>query len=183
MTVTIGGSSPEITFADSTVQNTAALPLTGGTLTGALTPSTTAGIVGTTAGDNANAGSVGEVISVITNASGSMTSGTATTLTSITLTAGDWDVSGALAFNYGTGTTATTIYGKITTTAGAFSLLLDGSTFVFVGATTISSGFCANVPTTRINITTTTTVYLVSYCYFSGGSMSYGGSLIARRRR
>jgi hypothetical protein len=34
MTTVIGGSSPSVTFPDSTVQNTAGLPLTGGTLSG-----------------------------------------------------------------------------------------------------------------------------------------------------
>jgi len=37
MSTIIGGSSPSVTFPDSTVQNTAGLPLSGGTLSGALT--------------------------------------------------------------------------------------------------------------------------------------------------
>jgi hypothetical protein len=37
MTTVIGGSSPSITFSDSTTQSTAALPLTGGSLTGNIT--------------------------------------------------------------------------------------------------------------------------------------------------
>jgi hypothetical protein len=37
MTTVINGSSPSITFSDSTTQSTAGLPLTGGTLTGAVT--------------------------------------------------------------------------------------------------------------------------------------------------
>jgi hypothetical protein len=37
MTVVVGGSSPQITFADSTVQNTAALPLTGGAVSADIT--------------------------------------------------------------------------------------------------------------------------------------------------
>jgi hypothetical protein len=37
MTIVIGGSSPSVTFPDSTVQNTAGLPLTGGTLSGPVT--------------------------------------------------------------------------------------------------------------------------------------------------
>jgi hypothetical protein len=37
MTTIIGGSSPSITFSDSTTQTTAALPLTGGQLSGNLT--------------------------------------------------------------------------------------------------------------------------------------------------
>jgi hypothetical protein len=37
MTTIINGSSPSITFSDSTTQASAGLPLTGGTLSGALT--------------------------------------------------------------------------------------------------------------------------------------------------
>ena len=37
MTTVIGGSAPSITFSDSTTQSTAALPLTGGQLSGNLT--------------------------------------------------------------------------------------------------------------------------------------------------
>jgi hypothetical protein len=37
MTTVINGSSPSITFSDSTTQTTAGLPLTGGTLSGAVT--------------------------------------------------------------------------------------------------------------------------------------------------
>jgi hypothetical protein len=37
MSTIIGGSSPSITFSDSTTQASAGLPLTGGTLSGALT--------------------------------------------------------------------------------------------------------------------------------------------------
>ena len=46
MTTVIGGSAPSITFSDSTTQSTAALPLTGGQLSGNLTFATgTNGIV------------------------------------------------------------------------------------------------------------------------------------------
>jgi hypothetical protein len=37
MSVTIGGSTPQLTFADATVQNTAALPLTGGSVSADIT--------------------------------------------------------------------------------------------------------------------------------------------------
>ena len=36
MSITLGGSSPAVTFPDATVQNTAGLPLSGGTLSGPL---------------------------------------------------------------------------------------------------------------------------------------------------
>ena len=37
MSVTVGGSTPQLTFADATVQNTAALPLTGGSVSADIT--------------------------------------------------------------------------------------------------------------------------------------------------
>jgi hypothetical protein len=62
MTTIINGSSPSITFSDSTTQTTAGLPLTGGTLTGGLTlPS--AGITfsnGSTQTQSAGLGSSGQ---------------------------------------------------------------------------------------------------------------------------
>ena len=46
MTTIINGSSPSITFSDSTTQTTAGLPLTGGTVTGATNLATSSGNVG-----------------------------------------------------------------------------------------------------------------------------------------
>ena len=60
----------------------------------ALTPSTTAGLVGTTAADNANAGSVGEVIATNQTSPQTLTTGITANITSIALSAGDWDVCG-----------------------------------------------------------------------------------------
>ena len=37
MSFTVGGSTPQLTFADATVQNTAALPLTGGSVSADIT--------------------------------------------------------------------------------------------------------------------------------------------------
>ena len=46
MTIILGGTNPSVTFPDSTVQNTAGLPLTGGQLSGNMTFSTgTNGII------------------------------------------------------------------------------------------------------------------------------------------
>jgi hypothetical protein len=46
MPTIINGSSPSITFSDSTTQSTAALPLTGGTVTGGVNLATSSGNVG-----------------------------------------------------------------------------------------------------------------------------------------
>ena len=62
------------------------------TFANAITPSTTNGIVGTTLGDNAVAGSVGEYVSsTVANNTVSFSNGTPLNVTSISLTAGDWE--------------------------------------------------------------------------------------------
>ena len=74
MTTVINGSSPSITFSDSTTQSTAALPLTGGTLTGGLTlPST--GITFSDASTQTSA-PVGSSVQSWQNVLGSRTFGT-----------------------------------------------------------------------------------------------------------
>lgn len=59
---------------------------------------TTPNIVGVTNGSNAAAGSVGEYVTASPTGI-SLTTGTTINLTSISLTAGDWDVSGAVEFS------------------------------------------------------------------------------------
>jgi len=187
MTTVIGGSSPSITFSDSTTQSTAALPLTGGTLTGALTPSTTSGIVGTTLGDNANAGSVGEYVSstVAVGSGIALTSGTVANITSISLTAGDWDISGVVAINNATGTVLFNYLNGGTSTTSA-SLGSLGQYWAISGASqalAYNVDFVQSIPINRISISTTTTVYLTSRAGFTGGTVIIYGVIRARRVR
>jgi len=99
------------------------------TLTGAITPSQTAGIVGTTTNNNANAGSVGEVVSSsvavgsavsLTTAAGAFTG---KTITSISLTAGDWNVFGIVGINMAATTNFTASAGGINTVADTLNSL------------------------------------------------------------
>ena len=82
---------------------TSYLPLAGGTLTGALTPSPTAGIIGTNAANNVNAGGVGEFVTATQSTNVPLTSGTNASIVSISLTAGDWDIEGLLYFVFSVG--------------------------------------------------------------------------------
>jgi len=187
MTTVIGGSSPSITFSDSTTQSTAALPLTGGTLTGALTPSTTAGIVGTTIGDNANAGSVGEYIASIVTGSSPVSlpsNASFAVVTSINLTAGDWDVSGIVDQQVQSGTITTESYASASTSTTSANIGTDPGTFVqYAGvsnpnnATTILS-----LPPYRYNLTSTTTIYLNARCSYTGTATVAAYGIIRARR-
>lgn len=150
--------------------------------TGTFTPSSTNGIVGTTTNDNANAGSVGEVISS-TIASGSavgLTNAAPANVTSISLTAGDWDVHGNVAFNIGATTTTSFVSGAISTTSATIDFSKSFLTPAPATGNTIAAGAC---PTQRISLASTTTVFLVTQCNFGTSTLSAYGTIYARRRR
>lgn len=139
-------------------------------------------IKGTTAADSATAGYVGEVItSNLPQASGtSLTSPTAKNVTSISLTAGDWDVFGNIFFTPSLGFSAA--LATISTTSATFP---DASNYNQLAAATAiytsSNGISA--PTTRINVSGTTTVYLVALAIFASGTCTASGTIYARRAR
>lgn len=171
------------------VVNTAAETIaTTLTVTGTITPSQTAGIVGTTTNNSANAGSIGEYVSsTVAPTTSGYTSGTAANVTSISLTAGDWDVSGLAAFsNSGVLTTNTIVQVSISTTSATQGA--DGANKT--GISLPSPGDPPTVPAVptpivRLLLASTTTVYLVARTIFTSGgaTMGVGGTLRARRMR
>ena len=166
--------------------DTALLSKSGGTLTGALTPSSTAGIVGTTTNDNANAGAVGEVISSNVSAASPITLTTATgaNVTSIGLTAGDWDVSGEVWFNIGAGG-ATAVHAAISSA----SATLPAPSAISTARVTMALSFTASTPqvipirTCRVSLAAPTTYYLVAQLTFPSGTCTAYGNIWARRAR
>jgi hypothetical protein len=144
-------------------------------------------IVGVTDGSNAAAGSVGEFVSstVLTGAAVSLTTGTTANVTSISLTAGDWDIRGVVALNKGSTTSVTTEAAAITTVSATYPALgLTNSALIRNQATTYNgttAGAVIPVGVTRLNITSTTTVYLVANCTFTVSTMSAYGAIEARR--
>lgn len=144
--------------------------------TSTITPSTTAGIVGTATNDNANAGSVGETITA--TASGvAQTSGTLTNVTSVSLTAGDWDVTCSWAST--AATSITSLNFGLTTTSGAQAPVGQR---VLMGGLASASGIELVCPTFRLSLASSATLYLTSAPGFTG-SLTVGGTIWARRRR
>lgn len=144
-------------------------------------------IVGTTTNDNAAAGSVGELIqsSVLSGSAVSLTSSTSVDVTSISLTAGDWDVSGVSQFIANAATTATKFGGAISLTSATFPGIPGTGIYWTL---TISQSAGAEMPTmptgdVRISVATTTTVYLVARATFAVNTMSAFGYIRARRVR
>ena len=142
---------------------------------------TTDGIFGTISGDNASSGFVGQFISsVVPFASAvSMTNNIPNNVTSISLPAGDWQVNGNIRLS---STVTMTNGGVWTSTTSA--TIPDASLSCDVGSNT--STFAAiglPCPLNRINVTTTTTVYLSCVTSFTSGSVVACGGIFATRIR
>jgi hypothetical protein len=146
----------------------------------AVTPSTTLGIAGTTLADNANAGSVGEYMFQLSGLS-SLTNGVALSIASVTLTAGDWDVSGVSYFLASGGAQPSGQVAGTSTTNNTIGALGSWCSLGFVAPANAGSALVA--PSTRYNVTTTTIVYLVAQAGFTSGSATAQGFIRARRIR
>ena len=162
------------------------LPLTGGVMTGPITP---AGIVGVTDGSNALAGQVGEykVASFTSVAAGAM--GAVFTIGTLPLTAGDWDVEGIVSYLNLTATNAIVNIQAGVNNSAAFGGLAQGGGYqAFVGSSSSSfywnTGHCMATGTVRLNSASAFTAYLLGWL---GGSnttgITCGGSIRARRVR
>jgi len=142
---------------------------------------------GTTTNDSAAAGKVGEFItsSIASGSAIPLTSGTQTNITSISLTPGDWDVSGIVNLN-GASTTLPTVFNAAVNTVSA-TIPTEGTT----GRTNVAfnlTSFPTDDPSapiipTRISISTTTTVYLIARAYFTVSTANAYGTIRARRVR
>jgi hypothetical protein len=153
---------------------------------GAITPSQTAGIVGTTTNNNADAGAVGEYVeSTIASASKiSLTNITGANVTSISLTAGDWDVWGNAYFDPAASTTFDLIISSISTVSATLPSRDTGNQSV-LKVLDFGTGIPSSVQPVpqRLSLSATTTVYLVVVCSFAVSTMHAFGTLRARRVR
>jgi len=167
-----------------------AVTVSGGdtTLSGSLTTSQTAGIIGTTTNNNADAGSVGEYVTATkaTGVSVSLTTNTAVDILTISLTAGDWEVWGNGAFTQ-----------AATTEIAYFSCWVSSSSASLPGAENLSrisydvsggpalggavSGLA--IASKRFSLSSTTTIYLSSRVGFTVDTANGYGSMYARRVR
>jgi hypothetical protein len=157
---------------------------TGGAVFATSPTITKPNIIGTTTTDAAAAGSIGEYIEsiLVAGSATALTTNVAKTVTSISLTAGDWDVTGHVAF----GSAATTSF---TIVAGSLSTV-DNTTTSTLGRwnQTVSAAFVPNtIPVStvfgpsRFSLGSTTTVYLVAFATFTVSTASAYGIIRARR--
>lgn len=162
-------------------------PTLGAASATSLSFSSTSGVIGTATNDSAAAGSVGEIISsVIAAASAtSLTTSTPKNVTSIALTAGDWDVWGNVGFSGNAATTFTAGVGWINSASASVP---DGSLYaqvIYSPAITVFTIGNVNftVPGYRVSLSGSATYYLSVSAIFGVNSCSAYGGIYARRRR
>jgi hypothetical protein len=168
------------------VTSSGGIPSIGNTVGAGLTmPSitfnSTSGIIGTTTNNNAAAGSVGELISstILATSGVGILNITSTNLTSISLTAGDWDVWGNIYFTWSASGTASIVWTSTTSATPP-----DASLQNAVQLNTGTMGNCGlSAPYRRLSLAGTTTVYITGYTVFSSGTCGMAGGIYARRVR
>jgi hypothetical protein len=129
---------------------------------------------------NAASGNVGEVISSVI-ASGSAISpsnATPTNLTSISLTAGDWDVYANVSSSFSGAGSFLVVW--ISTTSAT---LPDRSLYSEVIPSSLAEASAIPAPYQRVNVSSTTTTYVSFDVGFTSGAASVCGGIYARRAR
>jgi hypothetical protein len=134
------------------------------------------GIAGTTTNDNADGGVVGQFVASSV-ATATLTSAAAD-IASISLTAGDWDVT-YIASSGGVSATCTAVLLSINTTSATVGTQVDDN--IWVTADPIN-GLVGGVFTKRLSLSATTTVYGISRTV-AGTVSVFQAKITARRRR
>lgn len=145
-----------------------------------------AAITGTTTNDSAAAGFVGEFISsnIPVGSSTSLTSATGKNITSISLTAGDWDVWGQVSFTPAAGTIPVSFLVAISTVSASEPTPFTQGCTNFIQTTFVTGGRAAlPTGTVRLSLASTTTIYLVAFAGFSVSTLTAFGFIAARRAR
>jgi hypothetical protein len=182
----VSSTNPVIT--GGTINNTtvgATTPSSGAfttiTASSTITPSQTAGIVGTTAVNNAQAGSVGEYLTT-TGTATAVSSGTTSGPGQINLTAGDWDVEAVVTLTPAGTTQLQTALIGVSASATSFGSI---GSYVQTPAVTSTAGVLQTIatPIVRVNVASTTTYFATVNAAFITSTCTATAFLRARRVR
>ncbi len=147
----------------------------------------TGGILGTATNNSATAGNVGEEINSATSTyTNYTTTATYQQVASITLTAGDWDISafGSLSFNGATLTVGSNALFVISTTTASATGVTEGKNISYVDQNALGTSIqSTSISPYRVSISGSTTYYLNSQSTFTLGNPQFVGSIRARRMR
>lgn len=172
-----------------------AITLSGSTIamgTGAITGSgnitfspTTAGIIGTTTNDAAPTGTVGEYVESVVSGVNLPASGVTGDATSISLTAGDWELTCTMSAQNAGGTWSEVYAGISTTSGNSQAGLTLGSNYmgaIFASTSTAVVRVPIVVPPYRFSFASTTTVYLKFLVQKTAGTPTCDALRISARR-
>ncbi len=139
---------------------------------------------GTTTNDNAATGYVGEYLSsgITVGAAVALTTDVAANITSISLTAGDWDVSGVVFFASSGGTPTARVAATNSTSATNPSDTSGRINYAGAFGSSYGSHSLPLIPA-RYSLSATTTVYLIATSTFAAGTHTAWGLIQARRVR
>ena len=153
----------------------------------AITTGAPTNVKGTDTNDAAAAGYVGErIASTVTNASvGS--NGAYHNQTSISLTAGDWDVSAVVYYLKNGATVSGSVaymLGITASSANSDAGMVYGDSLIYCGTPNVDNNIssCA-LPCVRISVASTTTIYMKTRAEYSAGTPQCSGRISARRVR
>ena len=140
-------------------------------------------IHGTTTNDSAATGFVGELITSVHSTNTSITSsGVAENITSITLTAGDWEIYAVFQGDQPANLTLEEI-GISTDSTSAWADNVRGNNACFVPVGAITNGGCGGFIRVPAQLSSTTTYYFKISATYTGTAPHYRGTLTGRRVR
>lgn len=143
-------------------------------------------IVGTATNDSASAGNVGEVLTstVASGSAVSLSSATGADITTLSLTAGDWDCKGNVVRNLGATTSVTILSQGIGTSANTVPALgTMASSQLATAANVMVNSPSLTVGPVRISVASTTTIHLAANDTFTVSTDAGYGQLTCRRAR
>lgn len=148
----------------------------------------TNGLIGVTSGATPAAGVVGEFVQGLLTFGTpvSLTTDTPANITTISLTAGEWDVWGTVGFLGGATTLVQYQFGwtsQTSATAPTRDFLVSNSYAGAGAAVFANANIIFNVQTQRVSLSATTTLYLSVQVGFSIDTCSAYGNIRARRRK
>jgi hypothetical protein len=144
-------------------------------------------LLGTALNDNATAGNVGEFISATLNQGSAIgiTSATATTLTSIALTAGDWDLWGQVNYIPAGTTSIANVNATVNTSTNTFNFA-NGFFSSFTFPAFVPGNFVSHtisVGPIRVSLSGSATYFLIAQASFTVSTCTAFGNIQARRVR
>ena len=195
--LTTNGAGLDPSWTPSSGTGTVTSLSQGAGITLSTSPITTTGTIsvdagqipGTTTNDSATAGNVGEYKSATTliGSEVSLSSGNASDVATVSLSAGDWDVSGIVCWDTDTTTNVTGMRMGINSSSGTMPTTGTPSVSELPvypgGGATLANIPCGSVPSVRISLSGAGNGFLIARGLFTVSFLKVFGSISARRVR